>query len=67
MCLEELGGKWRHKCRHTIVYYVKSQIRKMYKKQAQPTPNSHEDGKEHSAAIVKETGHLETHRHKEQL
>lgn len=32
-------------------------------KQPPPTPNSHEDGKEHSAAIIKQMGHLETQAH----
>lgn len=33
-------------------------------KQKQPTPNSHEDGKEHGASVVKQMGHLEAQAHK---
>ena len=38
------------------------------KKKTPPlTPNSHEDGKEHSAAIVEQMGHLETQAHERLL
>ena len=30
-----------------------------------PTPNSHEDSKEHGAAVIKQMGHLETQAHKQ--
>lgn len=32
--------------------------------QPPPTPNSHEDGKEHSASVIKQMGHLEAQANK---
>lgn len=66
MCLEERGGEWKHERRINRLEFQEGlrEARSVEEKGTQqeqppPTPNCHEDSKEHSASVIKQMGHLE--------